>query len=97
MTQVKIKGVSYKLGAIPFSDENLIFLGRLASIDSDDPAEFIKDSSHLIEIRRVLKEALISGSGEEKANKAMADLTISLKEDSDLLRAINGLMACLMG
>ena len=86
---VTIKGKEYALGDIAFSDENIAFFETLMGGDTQ--------SIPFREIRRILKDSLISGCGPEKAEEAMGGLTMNFKDGGDLKNAFEALGKLLSG
>lgn len=94
MANIKIKGKSYTLGDLPFDDSTIDLFGSLMKVESN-PGGI--DMQVFKDLRLALHKSIESGSGKEKADKAMADMAFSMQEDSDLMRALAALAASLSG
>jgi len=92
MATVKIKGVSYALGDVAFTDENIdLFDSLMSAGDGEVPDGMFKG------MRRLLEESLVDGNGEEKAAEAMRNLRFNFSKGSDLKNALDALGQQLKG
>lgn len=94
---VTIKGVTYRLGGVNFSDENLAVFEKIATLTEDGGSMFTMIQDMSKDFRRMLKEAITDGESEEKAEEAISNLKLNFSPESDLMRAFEAIIQSLMG
>lgn len=89
MSIMEIGGKSYKVGDVPFTDENLDLFEM--ALDEGVPKGFAKG------MRRLIHESLIDGNGEEVAAEAMKALKMNFGPESDMVRAFRAVVKRIQG